>query len=177
MYQKYWILEPKTDPKMEQNRVRNLASIFNAFESHFGTILGPCWDNFGRVLGAKISFGCTLEHLDSILGAFWEHLGYIDFQSKFGCDFGLILGAKTYPKLSICWYLFLKICPRNFADFSFDSALHSAPSYSLKLSSRLHEKQVFVQSLLINFINKLCWKQHKTNRNSIKNVRKIEFQI
>ena len=77
-------------------------------------------------------------------------------------------------------YLFLEICLRNFADFSFDSVLRPRPSDSLKLSSRLHEKQVFVKSLLRNFIKNSCWNginyQEFINK-FIKTVSKIEFEI
>ena len=77
-------------------------------------------------------------------------------------------------------YLFLEICLRNFADFSFDSVLRPRPSDSLKLSSRLHEKQVFVKSLLRNFIKNSCWNginyQESINK-FIKTVSKIEFEI
>ncbi len=55
--------------------------------------------------------------------------------------------------------------------------LHSAPSDSLKLSSRLHEKQVFVQSLLINFINNSCWKRHKKSGNSPTNSLKKSAKL
>ena len=45
-----------------------------ASREHLGSILeAPC-DQFGLVLGAKISFGCILGALWSILKAFWGQL-------------------------------------------------------------------------------------------------------
>ena len=45
----------------------------------------------------------------------------------------------------VCIFV-LEIWLRNLADCSRDSVLHPRPSDSLKLSSRLHEKHVFVKS-------------------------------
>ena len=92
-------------------------------------------------------------------------------------NFGSILFVKTTLKLSIFTHLFLKLCLRNLAHFSFDSTLHSAPSDSLKLSFRQYEKQVFLQFLLINFIKNSCWKLHKTNTNSSRTSAKLRSKF
>ena len=69
----------------------------------------------------------------SILAAFWEHFGSILDTSIFNQSFDAILDR------------FL---------------IDSAPSDSLKLSSRLHEKQVFVKCMLIDF---QCFGSHVGN--------------
>ena len=134
----------------------------------FGTLLGQLWMPKSAVeaswehLGSLGSIlGAPRDNLGRILGAFWNYLAYLGASLEVWCHVGSILGAKTSPKLSMSAYLFLEICLRNFANFSFDSVLHTRPSDSWKLSCRLHEKQVFVKSLLRNFIKNWCWKRPK----------------